>query len=67
MKNKNAFTIIELLVTFVIITLVGGIGISSFNNIFSGVDKNYYQKLEQSLLLSENDYFESHREELPIK
>ena len=66
MKNKG-FTVIELLVSFVIIALIAGIGIISYNSINSRVETNYYKTLEDSLLLSGNEYFESHREELPVR
>ena len=65
MKNKG-FTIIELLVCIVIIALIGGIGIVSFNTITKRMGSNYYKSIEDSLLLSASDYFGSHRNELPI-
>ena len=66
MKNKG-FTIIELLVSFVIIALIAGMGIVSYNFFNTRAETNYYKTLEESLLLSGNEYFESHREELPIR
>ena len=62
MKNK-AFTVIELLV---IIALLGGIAIVSYNSVFQKVEESYYSSLENGLLLSGNDYFQDHRKELPI-
>ena len=64
---KKGFTIIELIVTIVIIAIVGGIGVVAYNNIFDASSKNYYQTVEQSLLLSGSEYFEKNRDELPIK
>ena len=66
MKSKG-FTVIELLISFVIITLIAAIGIISYNYVYSSVETNYYKTLEDSLLLSGNQYFQSHREELPIR
>lgn len=65
MKNKG-FTILELLATIVIIAIISGIAIISYNSIFGNVRENYYITLEKNLLLSGSDYFESHREDLPI-
>ena len=64
---KKGFTIIELIVTIVIIAIIGGIGVVAYNNIFDASSKNYYQTVEQSLLLSGSEYFEKNRDELPIK
>ena len=65
MKNKG-FTVIELLVSFVIVALIAAIGIISYNAINKKVETSYYKTLEESLLLSGNEYFQAHREELPI-
>ena len=64
---KKGFTIIELIVTIVIIAIIGGIGVVAYNNIFDASSKNYYKTVEQSLLLSGSEYFEKNRDELPIK
>ena len=64
---KKGFTVVELIVTMVIIALLGGIGIISYNYIFDTASDNYYKTIENSLLLSGNEYFEKNREELPIK
>ena len=64
---KKGFTILELLVSLVIIALIGGIGILSYNYIFGVASDNYYKTIENSLKLSGNEYFTHNREELPIK
>ena len=66
MKNKG-FTVIELLVSFVIIALIAGIGVISYNAINKRTETSYYKTIEENLLLSGNEYFEAHREELPIR
>lgn len=65
MKNKG-FTIVEVVVTFVIIGLLAGIGIVSYNYVFSKVETDYYHTLENSLKLSGNEYYQDHRDELPV-
>ena len=64
MKNKG-FTLIELLVSIVIISLLSGIGIFSYQSIFKTNEERYYDALESNILLAGNDYFEDHRDELP--
>lgn len=63
--NKRAFTLVELLVTLVIIALIGGIGIMSFTILFGTSEERYYKALESSVLLAGSDYFLDHRELLP--
>ena len=64
--NNKAFTLIEILIVIVIIGLIGGIGVISFNTIFNNAENNYYKVLEKNILLSANDYIEDHREEIPV-
>ena len=64
MKNKG-FTLIELLVSIVIISLLSGIGIFSYQALFKTGEEKYYDSLESNILLAGNDYFEDHRDELP--
>ena len=64
--NKKAFTIIEVIVTLVIIAILSGIGIVAYNYVFSKTDETYYHTLENSLLLSGSEYYNDHRDELPI-
>ena len=64
---KKGFTIIELIITIVIIAIIGGIGILAYNTIFASASTSYYKTVENSILLSGTEYFEKNREELPIK
>lgn len=63
--NKRGFTLSELLVTLVIIALIAGIGVMSFNLIFGTSEERYYTALESSIRLAGNDYFLDHRDLLP--
>jgi len=66
MKNKG-FTLIEMLVSFLILAVIGGIGIVSYNYIIGRVENNYYKTLESELLLAGNEYFNNHRGDKPIE
>ena len=64
--NKKGFTLIELLMVIVIISLLGGIAIVGVKVFLSRGEKDYYNILEENMLLAGNDYFSDHRDELPI-
>ena len=64
--NNKGFTIIELLVGFLILALVSGIGIVSYNSITDRVEKNYYETMENELLLAGNEYFSNYRGNKPL-
>ena len=66
MKNKKGFTMIELLAAFVIMAFLLGIGVVSYNFIIDRVAGNYYDTLEEELLLAGNDYFTNNRVERPL-
>ncbi len=66
MKNKDGFTIVELVATFAILAVIMGIGILTFNYVFNRVSDDYYHTIENSLLLSGNEYYQDHRNELPV-
>ena len=64
--NKKGFTLAELLVTFVIISLISGIGVIAYKSFFDVGESNYYKSLESNILLSANDYFQDNRDMLPV-
>ena len=66
MKNKKGFTMVELLVSFVIMSFLLGIGVVSYNFIIDMVAANYYDTLEEELLLAGSDYFTNNRVEKPL-
>ena len=63
--NKKGFTLVEVLVTMVIVALLGGVGVVSYQTFFKSGEERYYDSLESDLLLAGNDYFTDHRDELP--
>ena len=63
--NKKGFTLVEVLVTIVIISLVSGIGVISYQTFFKTGEERYYNALESNLLLAGSDYFTDHRDQLP--
>ena len=64
--NKRGFTLIEVLVVIIIIGLISGIGIVAYNAFFDTAKDKYYNSLESNMLLAGNDYFEDHRDLLPL-
>ena len=66
MKNKKGFSMIELLVAFVIMAFLLGIGVVSYRFIIDRVASSYYDTLEEELLLAGSDYFTNHREDKPL-
>ena len=65
MKDKKGFTLVEVLVTIVIIGLLSGIGIIAYQSFFNTGEEKYFNALESDILLAGNDYFTDHRDELP--
>lgn len=66
MKNNKGFTMMELLAVFIILSLLVGISVISYQFIMEKVEANYYKTLEEELLLAGSDYYNNHREEKPI-
>lgn len=64
--DKKGFTLIEVLVTFVIIALISGIGIISYKTFFDSGEKSYYKSIEQDIILAASDYFLDNRDLLPV-
>ncbi len=63
--NKKGFTLVEVIVTIVIIALISGIGIIAYQSFFGTGEEKYYNALENDILLAGNDYFVDHRDDLP--
>ena len=67
MMKKNGFTLIELLAVIVIIAIIGGVGVVSYQNFFGTSEEKYYSVLESDILLAGNDYYLDHRDQLPVE
>ena len=63
--NKKGFTLVELLITFVIIGIISGLGVFAYNSIFGLATDEYYITIENSMLFAGNEYFSDHRSERP--
>ena len=63
--NKKGFTLVEVLVTIVIIGLLSGVGIISYQTFFKTGEQRHFEATESDVLLAGNDYFTDHRDELP--
>ena len=66
-KNEKGFTLIEVLVTIIVIALLVGIGILNYSRIFNIGEERYYSSLESNILFAGSDYFNNHRSEMPIE
>ena len=64
--NKRGFTLIELISCFVVLALLGTIGLISYKSVMEKSEETYYKTMEQNLLLSGNEYYNDHRGEKPI-
>ena len=64
MKNK-AFTMVELLVTIIILGLLTTLVITSIVSILDKSHKEYYNSQENMLVLAGRDYFADYRSKLP--
>ena len=64
--NKKGFTILELVVVFVLIVVLAGLGIVSYKALTDKAEVSYYNAIEGDILLSGNSYFQEHRDELPV-
>lgn len=63
--NKKGFTLVELLTVIVLIALVSGIGVVSYEHFIAGGNNKYYEILEDTIELAGSDYFTDHRDKIP--
>ncbi len=64
-NKKKGFTIVELLVTIVIIGLLFTLGYFSITALLNRADTSYYNSQEDMIVLAGRDYFHDYRSELP--
>ena len=63
--NRKGFTLVEVIVTILIIAILSGVGVVGFQTFFKTGEDRYYDALESDILLASNDYFTDHRDLLP--
>ena len=64
--NKKGFTLVELLVTILIIAMISGLCVVTYNHLLNHSNPLFYQALEENIELAANDYILDHREKKPI-
>lgn len=64
-KMKKGFTMIELLVTIIILGLLTTLVIITITNLLSNSHEEYYNSQENMLILAGRDYFADYRSKLP--
>ena len=65
MKNNKGFTMIELLVTVVILGILSTIAIGSVQRILDNSKDEYYSSQEENIILAAQTYYQNNRKELP--
>ena len=64
--NKKGFTLVELLVTIVIISIISGLCVVAYSEFFNRSNPLFYQALEENIELAASDYVLDHRDITPI-
>lgn len=57
MKGRNGFTMVELLVTIVILGLLFTLGYFSITSLLTKANNSYYNSQEDMIVLAGRDYF----------
>ena len=63
--NRKGFTMVELLVTIIILGLLTTLVITSITSILNKSHEEYYESQENMLVLAGRDYFADYRSKLP--
>ena len=64
--NKKGFTLVELLVTILLITIVSGLCVVSFSELSRHSNPLFYETIENNIQLAASDYVLDHRNNLPL-
>ncbi|MGN1000750.1 MAG: Tfp pilus assembly protein FimT/FimU [Bacilli bacterium] len=64
-NNKKGFTLTELLATLIILGVIIAIAVPSYNNLSKRFEKEYYDKLEDSVLAAAKTYWKDNSDERP--
>lgn len=65
MKNKKGFTLTEILATIVILGIILAIAVPSYNALSKKFEKEYYDKLEGSVLAAAKSYWKDNPDKRP--
>lgn len=65
MKNKKGFTLTEILATIVILGVILAIAVPSYNALSKKFEKEYYDKLDKSVLAAAKSYWKDNSDKRP--
>ena len=65
MKNKKGFTLTEILATIVILGVILAIAVPSYNALSKKFEKEYYDKLDKSVLAAAKSYWKDNPDKRP--
>lgn len=65
MKNKKGFTLTEILATIVILGVILAIAVPSYNALSKKFEKEYYDKLEKTVLAAAKTYWKDNSDKRP--
>ena len=65
MKNKKGFTLTEILATIVILGIILAIAVPSYNALSKKFEKEYYDKLDKSVLAAAKSYWKDNPDKRP--
>ena len=65
MKNKKGFTLTEILATIVILGVILAIAVPSYNSLSKKFEKEYYDKLDKSVLAAAKSYWKDNSDKRP--
>lgn len=66
MKNKRAFTIVELLAVITIIAIILGIAVIGTNVFIDKASETFYENIEEELILAGSDFYNNNRNQKPL-
>lgn len=66
MKNKNGFTLVEILAAIIILGILLVIAVPTFTNYLKGFREDYYERLEDNVNTSAQTFFADNRSYRPI-
>ncbi len=65
MKNNKGFSLVELLATIVIIGILAGVGIVSYNAIRAGINEDFYENQKENISLAAQTYLQANTSKRP--